>query len=267
MCIILFWPTISWHIKRSETIYAFSEKKKKKKTSKHSFFTALVHFFGETVRTTRWKTPVKPGLFLRESNIVKEHGNHHRQLTTMAEFRKKNLVSYSGAPLGTLLVHSDLPEMTEEWIRRSCFSQTLQTVELGYGPITAPSVSATRAGSLISACFRYLHWKKTKIKKKLWQPHPASAVSQDLGPIRYTAPYTLTNIQRQIIYDDVKTCPSVWGSADKLCERAPMENKQRSFSSLNPPHPSLKTPLETVSGPHAYEEELWPSSSGEGDST
>lgn len=104
-------------------------------------------------------------------------------------------------------------------------------------------------------------------KKKLWQTHPASAVSQDLGPIRYTAPYTLTNTQRQIIYDDVKTCPSVWGSADKLCERAPMENKQRSFSSLNPPHPSLKTPLETVSGPHAYEEELWTSSSGEGDST
>lgn len=127
--------------------------------------------------------------------------------------------------------------MTEEWIRRSCFSQTLQTVELGYGPITAPSVSATRAGSLSSACSRYLHWKKKKIK--LWQTHPASAVSQDLGPIRYTAPYTLTNIQRQIIYDDVKTCPSVWGSADKLCERAPMENKQRSFSSLNPPskHP------------------------------
>lgn len=56
--------------------------------------------------------------------------------------------------------------MTEEWIRRSCFSQTLQTVELGYGPITAPSVSATRAGSLISACFRYLHWKKKKTKKK-----------------------------------------------------------------------------------------------------
>lgn len=34
-----------------------------------------------------------------------------------------------------------------------------------------------------------------------------------------------------------------------------MENKQRSFSSLTPPHPSLQTPLETVSGPHVYEEE------------
>lgn len=50
--------------------------------------------------------------------------------------------------------------------RGSCFSHTLQSLEVGYGPITAPSVSVTGAGSLICACFRYCHWEKRKKKKK-----------------------------------------------------------------------------------------------------
>lgn len=77
--------------------------------------------------------------------------------------------------------------MTEEWLWRSYFSQRLLPVELEYGPITAPSVRATRAGS-------YLCLFQVPPPKKLWQgPIQPVAVPQDLGPIRYTPPCTPTH--------------------------------------------------------------------------
>lgn len=97
-------------------------------------------------------------------------------------------------------------------------------VELGDGPITAPSVPFSGTSTE---------------KKKMTRTHPASAVSQGLGPLRYT--HTHTHLERQIIYNDVKTCPSGWVSADKLCERAPSKiNTGHSYTPLfSQPSPPL----------------------------
>ena len=77
--------------------------------------------------------------------------------------------------------------MTDKWLWRSNFSQRLETVELGYGPITAPSVRATGAASYL--CL----FQVPQPKKAVTRTHPASAVSQDLGPTRYTPPCTNTH--------------------------------------------------------------------------
>lgn len=116
-------------------------------------------------------------------------------------------------------------------------------MELGYGPITAPSVSVTGAGSLICACFRYLHLKKKKKRQRdgerdrqgpfLPEQSHRTRVLQDKLQHLHTQTEKKQN-KTEIIYDDVKTSPSVQGSADKAMRERPMENKQRSFSHFSP---------------------------------
>lgn len=125
--------------------------------------------------------------------------------------------------------------------RGSCFSQTLQSLEVGYGPITAPSVSVTGAGPLICACFRYCHLEKKKKKKRERQRETDKdpsrrAVSQDRRPTRCTAPSTPACPEnKRLSGQDVKTGPPVRGGADKLGETGPpVQNKQRSLPCAPP---------------------------------
>lgn len=160
--------------------------------------------------------------------------------------------------------------MTDKWLWRSNFSQRLETVELGYGPITAPSVRATGAASYL--CL----FQVPQPKKAVTRTHPASAVSQDLGPTRYTPPCTYTHTktdylqQRQNLPIGARQRWQVlWeGSIEINRGHSPSLSLDLSLSlPLSPPHPSLQTPTETVPGPQVDEEELWPNSSREGDST
>lgn len=123
--------------------------------------------------------------------------------------------------------------------RGSCFSQTLQSLEVGYGPITAPSVSVTGASSLICACFRYCHLEKKKRGRgrgRQTRTLLAGAVSQDRRPTRCTASSTTPRPQnKRLSSEDVKTRPRWCKAALTSSETGPpVQNKQRSL----PPHSS-----------------------------
>lgn len=101
--------------------------------------------------------------------------------------------------------------------------------------------------TLICACFRYFHEKKVsqKNKKKICDKDPSNQHS--LKGTRSSDMLHCAHllIQRQIIYDCVRPCPSVWRSADRLCERAPSKtNTGHSHGPLFrwPPSTFLQTP-------------------------
>lgn len=99
---------------------------------------------------------------------------------------QKNLISFSASPVGTLLVQS----MTSlKWQRNDCG-----------GPIFPRDFSGTGVWPhYCSICEGHqsrllsVPVSGTSTEKAVTRTHPASAVSQDLGPIRYTPPCTHTH--------------------------------------------------------------------------
>lgn len=169
---------------------------------------------------------IKCGLFKQESDLADRQATiptlHNSSI-------QKNVISFFCITCGHFAsTESDLPEMTTEWLRQAYFSDRLQPVELGYGPITAPCVRATGAVShlcLVSGA---------SSEKAVTGSHPTRAVSQDQSKTTY--------------YYSFKTCPSLWGSADNHLWDAAVEiNRGHCHTPFS--RRSLQTPHRVFPGP------------------